>query len=271
MRIQSLAVLSLIGFVAASSLQIDSFPTKQVLKNKLGAMEIVDYFEEGSAKTVFIPQPDLLRDYERQAQIISQAKGQVEVNKERISQDNIAKCDNRFFSNDTHQAGYFIPVFVGSLNGEVQTTTYTDGICFQNLAFTYSQSGTDEDIGDVTITINASKAKSLLCKDWFFFGTVNLYHFETVSTKGSHAITFKNLSPEAKIDIKRNGVKVFMMCEGYVDTFISVFNTVLAFLGGLGDDPSKPIIQPHVPAYMEKANIEFLKDTMGYEMVERPT
>lgn len=81
---------------------------------------------------------------------------------------------------------------------------------------------------------------------------------ETVVTRGKHQITIKNLSPEAKIDIQFNGVKVYMFCEGYIDTFISIFNSLLAFVGGLGDDPSKPIINPHVPEYMEKANLEFL-------------
>ena len=116
MRIQSLAVLSFIGFAAAGFLQVENFPAKQIQKNKLGAMEIVDYFEDGSATTVIVPHPDLLQDYERQAHTLAQASQQIEVNKERIATDDIAKCDNRFLSNDTHQAGYFFPVYVGSLN-----------------------------------------------------------------------------------------------------------------------------------------------------------
>jgi hypothetical protein len=67
MKIQSLAVLSLIGFAAAGFLQVENFPAQQVRKNRLGAMEMVDYFEDGSATTVVVPHPDLLRDYERQA------------------------------------------------------------------------------------------------------------------------------------------------------------------------------------------------------------
>ena len=109
-------MLSLIGFAAAGFLQVENFPTKQVMKNKLGAMEIVDYFEEGSSTTVIIPHPEISRDYERQAHIMAQANTQIEVNKERIATDNIAKCDNRMFTNDTHAAGYFIPDYVGQPN-----------------------------------------------------------------------------------------------------------------------------------------------------------
>ena len=54
-----------------------------------------------------------------------------------------------------------------------------------------------------------------------------------------------------------------MFCDGYVDTFISVFNTALTFIGGLGLRPRPPFTS-HVPTYMEKANIEFLNETMGY-------
>lgn len=60
-----------------------------------------------------------------------------------------------------------------------------------------------------------------------------------------------------------------MFCEGYIDTFISVFNTALAFIGGLGTNPYLPIIGSHVPEYMVQANLKFLKNTMGYEMQPR--
>lgn len=60
-----------------------------------------------------------------------------------------------------------------------------------------------------------------------------------------------------------------MFCDGYIDTFISVWNTVLAFLGGLGTNPYLPYIGSHVPEYMEKANINFLNQTMGYDMEVR--
>jgi len=62
-----------------------------------------------------------------------------------------------------------------------------------------------------------------------------------------------------------------MFCDGYVDTFISVFNTVLAFVGGLGTNPYIPIFGSHVPEYMEEANLKFLNETMGYQLEKRET
>jgi hypothetical protein len=60
-----------------------------------------------------------------------------------------------------------------------------------------------------------------------------------------------------------------MFCDGFIDTFISAFKFVMCFLGGLGSDPLKPIMGSHVPLYMEKANIKFLNETMGYLLEER--
>lgn len=109
----------------------------------------------------------------------------------------------------------------------------------------------------------------MFCKDWFFFGTTELYHVETFFFHGKHKITFKNLNAEAKADINHNGIQVYMFCDGYIDTFISVFKTALCFIGGLGENPHLPIIGSHVPEYMERANIKFLSEAMGYVMEKR--
>lgn len=86
---------------------------------------------------------------------------------------------------------------------------------------------------------------------------------------GSHEVTFTNLSPDAKGDIEKNGIQVYMMCEGYVDTFISVINTLLPFIGGRGLDPTKPFEGSHIPPFMEKANIDFLKSAMNWNLEVR--
>ena len=48
-----------------------------------------------------------------------------------------------------------------------------------------------------------------------------------------------------------------------------MFTTMKAFLGGLTDHPHWPIIGTHVPPYMEKANLDFLREAMGIEYEER--
>jgi len=77
------------------------------------------------------------------------------------------------------------------------------------------------------------------------------------------------LSDNAKLDILHNGVRVYLFCDGYVDTFISAYNFALQFLGGLGTNPYIPVFGSHVPEYMIKANLAFLNHTMGVNLVER--
>lgn len=60
-----------------------------------------------------------------------------------------------------------------------------------------------------------------------------------------------------------------MFCDGYVDTFIAVYKTILAFVGGLSTNPNLPVIGSHVPEYMERENVIFLKETMNYQLVKR--
>ena len=89
-----------------------------------------------------------------------------------MSQDKIYTCDNRTPDPlDPKEIAAFFPTLVGRLNPNNQNVEFKDGLCFKNLQFDYSQTGDDSDIGDVTVTVTATKAASLLCKDWFFFGT----------------------------------------------------------------------------------------------------
>ena len=60
-----------------------------------------------------------------------------------------------------------------------------------------------------------------------------------------------------------------MFCEGYIDTFLSIFNFALMFIGADGVDPNLPIFGSHIPEYMEKANLVFLKELMGYDLERR--
>lgn len=50
----------------------------------------------------------------------------------------------------------------------------------------------------------------------------------------------------------------------------SLFTTLKAFVGGITDHPKWPIIGSHVPPYMEKANVEFIKENLGVTLKERP-
>ena len=65
------------------------------------------------------------------------------------------------------------------------------------------------------------------------------------------------------------GIKIYETCEGMIPRIKSIYNSVKLFVGGLSTDPHKPVIGSHVPPYMEEANLRFLKEAMGRELVRR--
>lgn len=270
----TLAAISLIGLATATltTSYTNEGLNREVTKNEFGAVEMTDWHANGMDKTVYLPSKAFQKDYERKTLAIQHAKNQHKTNLDKMQSDRIYKCDNRGPTDEQlspDDAGYFFPINVGIVNSNNPSISFTDGMCFQSIKFTYSQTGDDNDIGDVTVTVDTEKAISLFCKDWFFFATTELYHVETFRSRGKHTITFKNISPDAKLDIMRNGVRIFMFCDGYIDTFKSVFNFALQFLGGFGINPDIPVFGSHIPEYMEKANIDFLSTVMGYTLEKR--
>lgn len=50
---------------------------------------------------------------------------------------------------------------------------------------------------------------------------------------------------------------------------LSLITTVKAFLGGMGMHGYLPLFEPKVPEYMEKANLEFMKWGLNWELEKR--
>lgn len=261
----SLTLLGLVSVASASSEQhFEMYQTKslkaprEVKKGHFGNTEITEISEENGVnkmvKEVYPNYKPFTRDYERQTRALHQAILQDKVNKERMTTDRIFTCDNRGNVNEFNpdDAGYFIPVSVGALNGEQNSITYTAGKCFKNITFSLDQAlSEDRSTGDITVNIDTENSSSLFCSDWFFFATSQLQHIETFYLSGKHQVTFKGVNADTIAEIQENGLRVYMFCDGYVDTFKSVYNTALAFYGGLGTDPNDPMYGSHVPEYME--------------------
>lgn len=238
-------------------------------KNRFGHLQTTEWKENGMEKTIIFNPKPFREDYERQTRVLKEQQAQININKERIASNKIYTCDNRG-NFDPETPGAFFPVSVGTLSPSSTSFTFTDGQCFQSATFSYSHTGDLNDIGDVILTIDTEKPESLFCNDWFLFGTTHVQDVEHFYLTGKHQITFKNLSPDAKEEIKVNGVRIYMFCDGYVDTFVSAYNFALQFLGGFGTDPDVPIFGSHVPEYMIQANLNFLNHSMSLALEERP-
>jgi hypothetical protein len=126
MKVASLAAIALIGMACANP---TSLPRREVTKSAFGAMEITDWHDHGMVKTVYHPQKEFKRDYERQATGLKRAAKQIKVNQDRLKTDKLYKCDNRVQGLDPEDDFYFVPVSVGSVNSAHSQVTY-NGTCF---------------------------------------------------------------------------------------------------------------------------------------------
>lgn len=88
-------------------------------------------------KTVYANNKPFYKDYERQTRVLKEQIAQIDVNKERIANNTIYKCDNRG-NTGPDDSGYFFPVVAGVLSPKSQEFTYNDGICFKKIIFSYS-------------------------------------------------------------------------------------------------------------------------------------
>jgi hypothetical protein len=84
-------------------------------------------------------------------------------------------------------------------------------------------------------------------------------------------MTLKAPTADAIVDLKAFGLETYLFCEDLRDELLSVFTSLKAFIGGLGMHGKIPLFDPKVPAYMENANLRFIKWAMNIDMVERTT
>ena len=159
-----------------------------------------------------------------------------------------------------------LPVFAGDVSAKNPKATYV-GRCFQEITFEY------EAVNETSfnVIVNTANPKSKLCKDVILFANTEIQHFELFAFHGTHRLTFQMNTPEAQADVGQAGIKAFAFCENVIEDIESLWNTLKAFVGGITDHPHLPYIGSHVPPYMEKANIEFIKEAVGVEMKLRET
>ena len=138
--------------------------------------------------------------------------------------------------------------------------------CFQKVTAEI----TSFDADSVEVTITSSDASSWFCYDTYFVAILNSFHVEKMDFSGKHRFTFKNLSDEEIYDIEKNGVRIFVFCDGLVDLFADFFMTLKLFLGGFSTNPHIPIVGSHTTWYMDESNIKFLEHSIGYKMEKRP-
>lgn len=202
----------------------------------------------------------------------------------KIHKDNMEKVKDFMAKNETdgteiykcqdqHKSGHFfdfLPVLIGSIKEKTQKITY-EGLCFKELIFSIDFNENVKEADTISVTVEAKEKKSMLCKEWMFMTLTEKHHVEYFFMEGLHKFEFKNLNLDDMMDFQAGGMRLYLFCHGVTETFTSVFNTLRLFIGGLGSDPNPwiPLFSSHVPDYMDRANKEFLKDAVGWDMEER--
>lgn len=144
-------------------------------------------------------------DYARQTENIERFNNMLNRRKEE-QQSNTQPhftCETRD-ENPPTDAGEFFPVFIGDISPMNPTVQFT-GRCFDfNIAYV----PTGEFTFDVEVT--TTNPRSLLCKDFLFFGNTELFHFDTFFMHGTHKFTFDMTNDtNAQIDFNFGGLKIF--------------------------------------------------------------
>jgi hypothetical protein len=176
-------------------------------------------------------------------------------------------CSNREPNGTNTSAGAFIPVYAANVTAAAPTATYKDSKCFEQIDFTF------EKVDDETYNVHVKTGKKhgTLCKEAFIFANTEIFHIEIFAFPGDHTLTFKTTTKEAQADMDFGGLKVYESCDGVVEMIKSAVNMAKCFLGGISSHPNIPVVGSHVPPYMEKANVKFLHEAMGYDLEPRET
>lgn len=209
-------------------------------------------------------------DYEQQAahlnDLTKALKGEKKFGSPELEHNCHARMDPKHFPVDPHATFAFAPVFTGQIIPSKPKISF-EGNCFEETSFELQYS--DANPYEYNVVATLAKPRDLTCTDAYLFGNTETLHFETFATHGTHTLKFKATGKDAIEDLKAVGLETYLFCESMQDELLSVITTLKAFVGGLGMHGKAPLFDPHVPEYMEKANLDFLKWAIKEDFVER--
>ena len=217
-------------------------------------------------KNIKVPTIPYIQNYSVQADNLKKMTEKIKQSRTQNEQP-IYTCSNREPGVDGSSFGQFIPVYVSDLTPTANTYTYTASKCFEKIDFTFEPVSQTQ----FNINVTTSGKRHLTCKEAFFFANTEIFHTEVFMFNAQHTLQFEMPDAATQADVNFGGMKVFEFCDGMVQEIESIWTSLQAFVGGLTTNPDLPIIGSHVPPYMEKANVEFLGEAMGYKLEARTT
>ena len=220
-------------------------------------------FTETTVKAPIVP---FVQDYAQHITYLEKAGQYHEDLRNGLNSSPVYTCSDRNPYGDDTTGLALLPEFGGLVNSTNTKVTF-EGKCFKEITMEFVKTS------DTTFDINLTRdqAKSSLCSEVIMFANTEIDHFEIFFFKGTHTIHFEMPTKESQDDVASAGINAFVFCENAIETLESLWNTLKMFAGGLSDDPSKKYFGTHVPAYMEEANVKFIKQAINIDMVKRDT
>lgn len=153
----------------------------------------------------------------------------------------------------------FLPVLAGNPTAEDPVATF-EGKCFKNISMEF-EAHSDKKF---FLHLDFQEPESFWCREAILFANTEILHIDLFFRHGKHKLAFNMPEQNTQVDVAFGGIKAFLFCEGIVHEVESVLRTLTAFIGGISRHTHLPIVGSHVPKYMEHANVNFLRDAMGY-------
>ena len=215
-------------------------------------------------KDITLSRQNIYNSYAERYRYIKEADAQIPENHD-LTVNGEAKCESEV---DTPEYFNFGQAYIGTLTPSNSYFTI-ESLCFETVDFAIEYAPTFHTMTEVTVTVTPHNKRSWLCRDIFFIGGANVYHFETFFWEKPTKLTFKNLATEDILDFRMSGVRVMQFCSNLWTMFRSLLKTIKLFLGGIGTNPYIPFFGSHVPSWMVEANLDFLKKYLGWNFEKR--
>jgi hypothetical protein len=117
--------------------------------------------------------------------------------------------------------------------------------------------------GKRTVVIEASKASSLFCSDFYLLATASSFQLKQVMGRGTHKVTWntpKDMTSSEKWDLETKGIRVFRFTTSVAETFESIYQTALLF---------EPVLTKGVSKESAERNLKFLRDYTHFDIEPR--
>jgi hypothetical protein len=101
------------------------------------------------------------------------------------------------------------PIYVGSVLNEDHYIKSETGTCFSAIYFSVKYLPSRLNYERIQLTVDPHGKKSFFCKDWFLISILGKWHTDTIFREKKHVVEFKNITPDDRLDVMAEGIRIF--------------------------------------------------------------